>query len=350
MRHGQAHVSAPGVPLPIRLHALALLAALLAASPTSFARAAEPPKHIHARLDYRAPASCPGEEVLRAEVGRHLGYDPFTGGGSRLVLVDIEPVLERGGARLAARLTAFGDAGEPPWAKVLDAPADACPALVASAGSVLAFYLDPLIFAERDAPQPGGSPATSPDVDPRAGPRSPSIRAPPSDHPRSFSLALGMGLAVGPAGPAFSTFTEGAYRASFVSIGLDLRVDAPSSAQAPQAAPEGRVSALGVGGALVPCLHRGWLYGCAVLAGGALVFAGSGVDLPRHPVRGYLGAGPRLGVEQLVFPWLAVRAQVEALFMARPLGGALNGVAVPAPSPLASRVNGALGAAIALRF
>ena len=184
-----------------------------------------------------------------------------------------------------------------------------------------------------------------------------ALQPPPPDTPKPnvpapkpFEIGLGPQLAIGAAGPAFSVLGHVGLRVSSVSVGIDIRYDAPSSAQADGAGEGVRLQAFSIGGALAPCVHVSFFLGCALLAGGAIAVSERGVDLPHPEIRAYLGTGPRVGVEKRFLPWLGVRLTGEALFMLQTFQGTIDGAPVRAPSPLSSRVNGATGASLLAYF
>ena len=163
----------------------------------------------------------------------------------------------------------------------------------------------------------------------------------------SFALGLGPQLAIGASGPAFGMVGHAGFRWSMLSLGLELRYDARRSAQAAAPYQEARVEAGALGGSLAPCVHVSDFFGCALLSGGKIFVDVSDIEKPPdHPDRPYFGAGPRLGFERRFLPWLGLHLHGEALFMAHTFTIETGGGALGVPSPLASRVNGAIGASL----
>jgi hypothetical protein len=102
-----------------------------------------------------------------------------------------------------------------------------------------------------------------------------------------------------------------------------------------------------VGGSLVSCLHGVHLFGCAVATGGVGSIQSSGFDSsPTHRWKpGFLGTGPRAGLEVETTPGFAIQVYGEALLALHWLSGLLEHVKSPVPA-LAFPVSGVVGASL----
>ncbi len=332
-----------GACMPIRIAVSGLFVAVSLATGTLLA--ADPPPRILARLDYRAPGDrCPAERALHREVELRLGYDPFTADASMRVVARIEH--QEG--TLSGEIGAFTGAAKAGWSKSFRVTEGACAALLVKMGIAISFYLDPLIFfAEaptRSLPENRPAEATKPPTEEALRPR--------REKPRlSFDLGLGPQLAIGAAGPAFSMLGHVGARWSMLSLGLELRHDAPRSIEAAAPLSELRVRASAIGGSLVPCGHLSDFFGCALLSAGRMSIDVRGAEVPQGgPDRPYLGAGARLGFERRFLPWLGLRLHGEVLFMLRSAEVAVGSSSMDVPVPLASWVNGAFGGSLLAYF
>ncbi|MEO7330999.1 MAG: hypothetical protein ABI193_20660 [Minicystis sp.] len=331
--------------------ALGLSIALLAL-PGS-ARGEEPPPRLEARLVYTVGAgiSCPREPVLHGEVMRRLGYDPLVPDAKRRIVATVG----REGGRLFAQIDAFDEAGALDWDKRFAGyPNDACLVLFAKMGLAIAFHLDPRIYGPEPAlpapPAPPSAPVPSPAA-PLPPPVPPAVKqeAPrvlPPVTPAHIEIGVGPQMAIGPAGVVAGALVHAGLRWSFLSLGLELRYDLSTSARAETVPSAAHLAAAAIGGTVAPCAHLSAFFGCVIVSAGAIRVTGSDIDVAEDRSRPYLGAGPRLGLEQRLVPWLGVRAHGEALFMLRESAVTAGGAPVLLPSPLASRVNGAVGVSL----
>jgi hypothetical protein len=339
-----------GVYMRIRVGALGLFCAGALGAAT--ASAAEPPPPILAQLDYRGPRDlCPAERALRREVEVRLGYDTFSADAPLRVVA----VIEHQGRMLSGEIAVFTDGKKDEWSKSFRVGEGACAALLVKMGIAISFYLDPLIFSAEPAQKvPPADPPTEQMERVEVHPPPPAQPRPKllEDKPRvSIDLGLGPQLAIGAGGPAVSMLGHAGARWSMLSLGLELRYDAPWPTEI-AASPSGlRAKAGSLGGSLVPCVHVAGFFGCALLSGGQIAVDVSGGEAAHdHLARRYLGAGPRLGFEKRFLPWLGLRLHGEALFMRETFELAATTGTLVVPAPLASRVNGAVGASVLTYF
>ncbi len=104
-----------------------------------------------------------------------------------------------------------------------------------------------------------------------------------------------------------------AARYSLFSLGLEGLIAAPSSQTAKNRAPGG-VSAWPLVGALVPCVHVGPVFGCALLESGALIASGEGVPGAQSSAGTWVALGARVGGELRLWENLSLRLRVDGLF------------------------------------
>jgi hypothetical protein len=97
------------------------------------------------------------------------------------------------------------------------------------------------------------------------------------------------------------------------SLGLEGFLAAPSSQAALNGAP-GRVSAWPLVGALVPCVHVGPVFACALGESGALLASGEGVTGAGASSGTWVAAGARVGGELRVLERVSLRLRVDGLF------------------------------------
>jgi hypothetical protein len=153
-------------------------ALLLGAAPAR----GEPPPRVSVRLDYqRGPggAACPAEELLRDEVARRMGYDPFDpGAAGRLVVV-----VAWQARRFEAQVDRYTPGGEKTWSEVYPGGAR-CALMFPSLASEISAVLEPAPPALPAAPAPPAAPELpAAQAPPVAAPELPAVRAPPQGEP-----------------------------------------------------------------------------------------------------------------------------------------------------------------------
>ena len=321
-----------------RVFRFACLSILLCAAP---ARAEDPPPHITARLDYVPAQGCPPASVLRGEVARRLGYDPFIEAAPLRVVATIT----RGKNALAGSVELYDSASAVIWREPTT-PATDCRTVVIQMAGKLAFRLDPLLYpsAPVEPPPPLPSPKSKQEFPPMP------IEPPAKALAGRVVLGLSSQIVISATGVSEGLVGALGWRWPVVSRGMDLavgmefRFDAPSSTSIDDVRPGATMQTYLMGGSIVSCLHGRHLFGCAVASGGVLEVSSSGLD-SSDGVRqelGFLGGGARFGLEDTLRPWLAVRLYGEAL-VSRPLFGLVNHAEVRGPSLLSSPLTGTAG-------
>ena len=279
-----------------------------------------------ARLVYSRAAeaeSCPDEEALRRAVAARVGYDAFFPWAKRTVVAGVDRregafvasvdlIDERGIRHGGHELRAEGSCGD-----LLDAVALA-----------VAIAIDPqLLLAQQPAPSPPAATAAPPAPAPVAPDPAPTVLptpapapapapdpalARPAASPVTIEGSLGPTVAAGFAPGASLGGTVGveAHWSRF-SLGLEGFMAARSSQAASTG---GSVSAWPLVGALVPCVHVGPVFGCALAQSGALFGSGEQVPGARSSSGTWVAFGARVGAELRLRESLALRLRLDGLF------------------------------------
>lgn len=287
-------------------------------------------------LDRGTATSCPDALALTDAVAGRLGYDPFvtTGGDLR-----ISVHFTRTADGVTGLVEALDPAGEPKGEKKIASKRGDCAEVAQAVTLTIAILLDPRTgLVERPAPSKPEPDPLAPIAEVRPAPPPPAPE-PPALVPRVRVGFLGtIGAEPGPS------------IAGRVGFGVGHRVwsvDAEFRADLPREATNGdkRETSGLLLGAVVPCLRRGVLEACAVVAVGALrsdVSAGS----PPTVTTLHAATGPRVSAVLPLGAMLALVLSAEALFILTPTTVRVDGVDVWSP-PV---VSGGLGAALEVRF
>jgi hypothetical protein len=302
-----------------RTRRLALATAVGAALAVPRARAAEAAAgHPTARLVYVRPLaldSCPDEAAVRNAVASRLGYDPFVDDGPRTVTARI--LASGRGLRYEVALL-DGAAAQRGGKRELSTPGGDCGELASAMELAISIAIDPMV-ATRAAPAPP-PPTPQPQPQPPAPPPPPAV-APPAvavatrpPTPASLETGVGVQAAVGSApGPAVGLSAWAGVRWPRASLSIEGRADFAGGAAQSAAGGPGRVEASLLLGGVVPCVHRGAVLACAIIAAGALQGTGVGVAEPRKETTLYVAAGARLGARVRVAGPLSVGAHLDLL-------------------------------------
>jgi hypothetical protein len=291
-----------------------------------------------ARLVYVRSAdalSCGDETMLRKEVVRRFGYDPFFAWAPRTVVVEVS----KADRRFRARLQVVDELGLSRGARELLSAVGSCADLLDAAALAISIALDASLAtapsgsasvgsspapapeaALEPAPVPASAPGSSSGGAPGPGPpssaapaspsgaaepaASPSGRAPPVTVSVGADVLAAIGTAPSPsAGLAFF----GSVRARALSIGLEVRADAPASA----AFGSDAISAWPLLAGVVPCAHVAWSFFCAV--GEVGVLEGRAASGSQEKSAFLAMAGARVGGEITLSTAFALRAHADGL-------------------------------------
>jgi hypothetical protein len=308
-----------------------------------------------ARLIYvRGPGAeeCPAEAAIHAAVSTRLGYDPFLAWARDSLFVEI--TRARGGYHAEIKLV--DDENRLRGARDLTVKGDDCGAVVDATGLTISLTIDP--SSVLGVP----TPPRAPDPPPAAPPSSPPAVAPPvappevvhdqgpapprpAATPLRWHAGAGALVALG-AEPSLSAGATVFLGATWKMLSLDIEGRADLPATAASELPPARVQSWLLAGALVPCVHAGYAFGCPVLEVGSLRATSVGTTSPHAAQDLWAAAGGRVGVELPVTgPWF-FRGYGELLGTVRRDTLSIGG-AEAYPFPPAS---GGIGAALVVRF
>jgi hypothetical protein len=284
-----------------------------------------------ARLVYSRTAdatSCPDESSLRRSVAARVGYDPFFPWAKRTVVAS----LARRGNAFVAKVDLVDEDGVAHGARELRAEGP-CTDLLDTVALAIAIAIDPQSLAAPvsapvasapDGPPTSERPSAPPPPPPPPAPPTPAPE--PAPPPRREQLGpkrshdgmpaleafLGAVVSSGVApGTALGLTLGGALRWRRVSLGLDLRMDAPSGEAA---AGGGSVASWLAVGTLAPCAHFGPVLACALVQAGSMQSYGEGVADNRSGSALWFALGPRLGAGIDVSPEMELRARADVVF------------------------------------
>ncbi|MGK3995317.1 hypothetical protein [Sorangium sp. So ce1024] len=274
----------PAAPRRPRALALACLAATAAALLSPGRAGAAPPRAAVQLELRRAPGTerCPGEELLREELTRQLGYDPV----EPTAALQARTLLFRGpGREVHATMEIHDEDGAVTWSRHLIAYNDDCRELVMNMALSLRVALDPNLRVQparapgpRAQPPPAPEPRLEPAAEPPAGPQ---LRA-------GLALTSVFGL-LEDTGPG--TAVHVALHYPSFSLGLEGHVQWPASMKVDT----GKVSTWLAAASVVPCSQGHHLFACAFVSLGAATTSTEDVAVNEDSAL-WLATGPRVGV------------------------------------------------------
>jgi hypothetical protein len=276
--------------------------------------------------------SCSGEETLRADVAKRVGYDPFFPSAKQLIVANLATDPAGG---FVARIQLIDERGVAYGTRVFHADRD-CADLVDTVALAIAIAIDPRSLAPRPAtaPAPAQAAPPAPAPEPREPPREPpanSLPAPPGV-PVTFDGVVGL---VASAGVAPTLAMGGAIGAVVrwrrVSLEIDGRVDAPASVPAQGG---GRVSTWLASLTVAPCAHAGVLVACALAQGGAMRASGDETGGTDTWVN-WWAAGARFGVTTPLSERIAFRLRSDLVANLEPQRLDLNRIRAWTAPPMA---------------
>jgi hypothetical protein len=281
------------IALPVALAAAALLA-------SGAARAQLPPP-VHLELDYRvAPGlekSCVDARGLVDLAYVELQYDPF------------RPPFADG--HLVVEVTSVDGEVEVAWENAPPSPSvqpgryktrrRRCVDAIHDALAALKDALPPPPSPPPPAvaAPPAAPPAPPPVLVVAAPPDPPAPSPPPVAEPRRWHPQLGVSagvrLGTGPA-PAPGLAFDAGIRWAPLSISVEARLALPTGIDVPNR-PGARASNRLYTGALVPCGHLRFFFGCALVEVGASQVSSEGVSAQGRTVGPYAAGGVRVGAQ-----------------------------------------------------
>lgn len=281
-----------------------------------------------------AAKDCGDEGALRQAIIKELlrRPDPFEATAALQLTVSID----RRADELVADFEERDEAGRVVWGHKSIKTTSPCSSLIKTLALVIAMWLDKEPEAPV-APVPAALPACAPVPAPAcapapAAPALPAPRCEPAPAPQTTwepppmwappSAKPGLGFRVGAAawaerfavdGGSFGLTVDAGVRYGWFSAALEVHVDPPLG---PVEGPGASLNGVRVTGALLPCLHYGYLAACGKAEAGWILF-------PGYPAQGaaraYDAVGLRLNLEfPTGAPSLFVRLGGEVLFAINP--------------------------------
>jgi hypothetical protein len=287
---------------------LAALAAVLACATASATPSA---RLVYSRA--HGAESCPDEQALRSAVAARVGYDPFFPWAKQTVVATMS-VAPAGG--FAASVSLVDEQGVDHGKRTFRAQGE-CRELVDVAALAIAIAIDPRSLMphppspppEPVGPAPPAAPALAlPHVEP-----APEIPPPPEPAPARtvFEATAGAVASDGVAiPPTFGGVLGAAVRRGRLSLGVEGRIDVPATADAPA---HGSLSSELFAVALVPCLHLGRVFACALGQVGRQNDASHDVPNAMSRWTTWAAVGGRFGVEAPLQGTLGLRVRSDVV-------------------------------------
>ncbi|WP_437736632.1 hypothetical protein [Sorangium sp. So ce1335] len=264
-------------------------------------RAAAAPPRVAVELEVRrAPGTerCPGEELLREEMARQLGYDPVEPSAA----LQARTLIFRGpGREVHATLEIHDAEGAVTWSRHLVAYNDDCTELVMNMALSLRVALDPRLRV-----QPALDPALSPSAPPL--PLSSPVEAAAELPPPAAGPDLTAGLALASVFGLLQDTTPGAglhlaLRYPSFSLGVEGSAQWPAEMKVDR----GSVATWLATASAVPCTRASHLFACAFVSIGVVTTAATDVAINEASAL-WLATGPRAGFEMRLSRLFTVQA------------------------------------------
>lgn len=262
--------------------------------------------------------SCPGEPELKAAVAQRLGFNPFGEGGAR----EIRCTVRRADGAFRAHIDVTDGSGSARAGRDLISRRGDCAALAQAIELAVGIAITPLASSPVEEATAGAAPAASaapvaPTV-PVADVEPPPVSTPPpetttpkptaavalptaavthaSEKPARSELGVRADLAatfgLGP-GAAGGVGIGASLRRRALSLDLEGRVIGESSTTAASGSATAGLWTVSLG----PCVHSGWLAGCAVATAGVLRAHGNGLAVVTDANAPYLALAGRAVLE-----------------------------------------------------
>ena len=269
-----------------------LLTLGLVASASAYA---DPPRLV--RLEYERQAgatACPDDAAIRAGVAARLGYEPFSDRADERLRATIRPA----GNALEARIELRDAQDRVKAERRLVSRNHDCAELASSIELAIAIAIDPVGSAPPRAGADGSAPTTTGNAEQGESRHDMGVPAePPAASAGEVTAPLALLLeaallgGMGSAPSASLGLRAGAaLRREALSLGVEARADLPASSSLRA----GEASASLLVASVVPCVHVRGAAACALVTGGVLRVAGTGLVDQRHATLPYLGFGARL--------------------------------------------------------
>ena len=265
---------------------------------------AELPAHTVVRLDYTArDPACPGGQFLQDVIRARTSYAPFAPAAEVRLVVTVGHDNHGYTARAVIRDKRGASLYKREWGPRAD-----CQSVVEGLGFAVSIELDPGGDPGPPPPQPLPPPPPRPPVETTEPAKAPAVVEERAG--RRIGAALAFGLGVAPR-PAVGFAIDVGLRWPAFSLALEGRIF--PSAEGPADTGLVQLRTWQITGAVVPCGHWRWLFGCGVVEMGALS-ATSDARTPMTMTLFHVAGGVRGGVEWQGWEHLALRASGDALF------------------------------------
>jgi hypothetical protein len=302
---------------------LVAIGMLVTVAPQAQAEGTTAPMRLHYQRGAGAE-SCPDEAELRAAIAAHLGSDPFSDEGKRLV----EITIERQDGQLLAHVGMAGETGTV-GERTLHSSSPECRELAAAVALAISMVIDPLAPA---TPAVQEAPPTMPPPSAWENPAAPAAAASsesaavtaattaaaneqkPTPGP-AFALSLAvLGAAGAAAEPTLGLSLQAGVAWPLVSLGIEGQAVLPVHQQVQSSTgATGTVDTFQLTASFVPCLTRWHLGVCGLVSAGATRVSASSPMEPRTQWGPYVGLGARVFGSLPLLDWLDARLQVDVL-------------------------------------
>jgi len=272
------------------------------------AAAAELPAHTRVLLDYTARyPGCPRARFLEDVIRARTSYEPFAPSADARLVVTVA----REGRSYKGHAEVRSKAGALLYERDRGPGAD-CQLIVEGLGFAVSVALDP---GGGESPEPQApSPPRAPELPVKQAPAPVPPAPEPFEQKAPFRVRIGasaaLGIGVAPR-PAAGVAIDVGLRWPTFSVALEGRAYPPAEGAADTGLVQLRTWQ--ITGAVVPCGHWRWLFGCGVVEMGAL----SGTSAARTSEATTLfrvAGGMRAGMEWQGWEHLALRASGDVLF------------------------------------
>jgi hypothetical protein len=301
--------------VPKEFAALAGLAAVLA---SATAHATPSARLVYSRA--RGAGSCPDEQALRGAVAARVGYDPFFSWAKQTIVAAMASGPSGG---FVATVRLVDEEGVDHGSRSVSTQGE-CRELVEVAALAIAIAIDPHSLMPAPAAPPvavAEAPVIAPTQAPSPSAPSPEAFAAPAPGTSTTAAVVYEGNAgavvsagVAPA-PVFGGALGVAARWARASLGLEGRIDVPVSVAARGG---GTVSSELIVVSLLPCVHLGRAFLCALGQIGHQSESGAGAPSAEQKSTIWWAAGGRLGVEVPLQSVLALRVRSDVVADLRP--------------------------------
>lgn len=269
---------------------------------------------------------CPGEAMLRQEVARRIGYDPFAADAKGIPAGRVRAVIAGSPQGLTATFEYVDAAGVHQWTRTYVEPGTSTRSCTGVLQGIAVELAGELVLINQPEPPPESpEPAPPPPEPALAAPPATMPALPPSSTSPRPRFELGAGTFIG-GGTASGVTAGGVLHAGLVLaaaghdrtrllVAVEGRVDTPATDKHGIQTQMFAGSVVACGNRdLIPGLTVTWGFlGCVLGTVGVVHGSWGGLDRPMSSGSAYAAVGGRLGWEARIASVVALRAQIEAL-------------------------------------